>query len=293
MPGSPYSDLDRPPLNARSLERALTGPGELWTSLDVRVETASTNADVVEAARAGAPEGLIEVAERQTAGRGRLGREWQSPARAGIAVSVLLRPGAADPERGWPPLPAKAYAWLPLLAGVAVAEAVIRLAELPDGVVPALKWPNDLLVGDAKCAGILAEGVPDAGGGPAVVLGIGLNVTLRADELPERSTGLPATSLRLAGAEVTDRDPLLRATLRGLASWYERWRAADGDAAASGLRGAYLSRCDTIGREVRVLLPGGAEFTGDATGVDDSGRLVVRTPEGERTVAAGDVLHLR
>ncbi len=82
-----------------------------------------------------------------------------------------------------------------------------------------------------------------------MVLGIGLNVTLRADELPEHPTGLPATSLRLAGAEVTDRDPLLRAILRGLATWYDRWRSADGDAAASGLRGAYLSRCATVGRD--------------------------------------------
>ncbi|GIF73747.1 biotin--[acetyl-CoA-carboxylase] ligase [Asanoa siamensis] len=294
MPGSPYTDLDRPPLNARALERALTGPGQLWTRIDLRAETPSTNADVVEAARAGEQEGLVEVAERQTAGRGRLGRVWMSPARAGIAVSVLLRPGMPDEERGWPALPAKAYAWLPLLAGVALAEAVNRLAELPDGVLPELKWPNDLLIGGAKCAGILAEGVPDGGpGGPAVVLGIGLNVTLREDELPASPTGLPATSLRLAGAEVTDRDPLLRATLRGLATWYERWREAGGDAAASGLRGAYLSRCATVGRDVRVLLPGGEHFTGAATGVDESGRLVVRTREGDRTVAAGDVLHVR
>ncbi|MEV0715948.1 biotin--[acetyl-CoA-carboxylase] ligase [Asanoa sp. NPDC050611] len=293
MPGSPYTDLDRPPLNARALERALTGPGELWNKIDLRSETASTNADVAEAARSGAPEGLVEIAERQTAGRGRLGRTWISPARAGIAVSVLLRPGAGDTERGWPPLPTSAYAWLPLLAGVALAEAVIRLAELPDGLVPELKWPNDLLLDGAKCAGILAEGVPDGAGGPAVVIGIGLNVTLRADELPASPTGLPATSLRLAGAEVTDRDPLVRATLRGISTWYDRWRAAGGDAAASGLRGAYLSRCGTIGRDVRVVLPGNAEFTGTATGVDDSGRLVVRTPEGDRTVAAGDVVHLR
>ncbi|MDG4822842.1 biotin--[acetyl-CoA-carboxylase] ligase [Asanoa sp. WMMD1127] len=293
MPGSPYTDLDRPPLNARALERALIGPGELWTRIDLKAETPSTNADVADAARSGVPEGLVEVTEWQTAGRGRLGRTWVSPPRAGLAVSVLLRPGAADPERDWPALPPKAYAWLPLLAGVALAEAVIRLAELPDGVLPELKWPNDLLIGGAKCAGILAEGVPDGAGGPAVVIGLGLNVTLRQEELPRSPTGLPATSLRLAGAEVTDRDPLLRATLRGLATWYERFRLAGGDAAASGLRGAYLSRCATVGRQVRVLLPGGDEFAGEATGVDDTGRLVVRSPHGDRTVAAGDVLHLR
>lgn len=231
------------------------------------------------------------VAERQTAGRGRRGRAWQSPPRAGIATSVLLRPGEAVAERGWPPAPASGYGWLPLLAGVALVEAVTRLAELD----AALKWPNDLLVGDAKCAGILAEAVP----GPApdrptaVVLGIGLNVTLGADELPENPTGLPATSLRLAGAAATDRDPLLRALLRSLADWYDRWRSAGGDALASGLRDAYLAACGTVGRPVRVLLPGGDEVTGTATGVDPDGQLIVDTPAGPRALAAGDVLHLR
>jgi len=293
VPGSPYTDIDRPPLDARGLRRALTGPGQFWTSVDVRAETGSTNADVADAARAGEPEGLVVVAERQITGRGRLGRHWVTPARAALAVSVLLRPGTARPDRDWPALPPKAYGWLPLLAGVAVAEAVDRLAELPEGVTPALKWPNDLLIGGAKCAGVLAEGLPEGGGGPAVVLGIGLNVTLRADELPAHPTGLPATSLRLAGAAVTDRDPLLRATLRGLASWYDRWRAAGGDAAGCGLRGAYLARSATVGGEVRVMVPGGADVTGTATGVDADGRLLVRTAEGERPVAAGDVVHLR
>jgi BirA family biotin operon repressor/biotin-[acetyl-CoA-carboxylase] ligase len=150
-------------------------------------------------------------------------------------------------------------------------------------------------VGGAKCAGILAEAVP--GGGPeqppAVVLGIGLNVTLRADELPEHPTGLPATSLQLAGAALTDRDPLLRALLRAVASWYDRWRVAGGDADASGLREAYLAVCATVGREVRVLLPAGSDVTGTATGVDADGQLVVATPAGERRLAAGDVAHLR
>ncbi|MFC3504343.1 biotin--[acetyl-CoA-carboxylase] ligase [Micromonospora krabiensis] len=291
MPGSPYTDLDRPPLSAARLRRALVTPYGPWNRLELRAETGSTNADAAEAAQAGEPEGLIVVAERQTAGRGRRGRVWQSPPRAGIATSVLLRPGEAVPERGWPAAPATAYGWLPLLAGVALVEAVAHLAEL-DAV---LKWPNDLLVDGAKCAGILAEAVPGTSPAqpPAVVLGIGLNVTLRADELPANPTGLPATSLQLAGAAATDRDPLLRALLRAVADWYDRWRTSGGDAETSGLREAYVASCATIGLPVRVLLPAGEELTGTATGVDADGQLLVDTPTGPRRLAAGDVLHLR
>lgn len=269
----------------------MIAPNGPWTRLELRAETGSTNADVAEAARADEPEGLVVVAERQTAGRGRRGRVWQSPARAGIATSVLLRPGEAVPDRGWLPAAPTGYGWLPLLAGVALVEAVARLAELE----ATLKWPNDLLIGDAKCAGVLAEAVPGRAPDqpPAIVLGIGLNVTLRADELPVNPTGLPATSLQLAGAVATDRDPLLRALLRAVADWYDRWRSAGGDAVASGLRDAYLEACATIGREVRVLLPTGESLTGTATGVDPDGQLIVTTPTGTRTLAAGDVLHLR
>ncbi|MEH1026922.1 biotin--[acetyl-CoA-carboxylase] ligase [Micromonospora profundi] len=291
MPGSPYTDLDRPPLSAARLGRALVAPHGPWARLELRTETGSTNADVAEAAAAGEPEGLVVVAERQTAGRGRRGRVWQSPARAGIATSVLLRPGDPVPDRGWPAVPTTGYGWLPLLAGVALVEAVARLAELE----AALKWPNDLLIGDAKCAGVLAEAVP--GGAPAqppaIVLGMGLNVTLRADELPVNPTGLPATSLQLSGAAATDRDPLLRALLRALADWYARWRSAGGDAVASGLRDAYLASCATVGREVRVLLPNGDEVTGTATGVDPGGQLLLTTPAGNQAISAGDVLHVR
>ncbi|MER5455408.1 biotin--[acetyl-CoA-carboxylase] ligase [Micromonospora sp. NPDC002389] len=291
MPDSPYTDLDRPPLSAARLRRALVAPYGPWTRLELKVETGSTNADVAEAAREGEPEGLVVVAERQSAGRGRRGRAWQSPPRAGIATSVLLRPGQAVPDRAWSPAPPAGYGWLPLLAGVALVEAVTLLAELD----ATLKWPNDLLLGDAKCAGILAEAVPGPGldDPPAIVLGVGLNVTLRADELPEHPTGLPATSLQLAGAAATDRDPLLRALLRSVADWYARWRAADGDAAACGLRDAYLAVCGTVGREVRAFLPDGTELTGTATGVDLDGRLLVTTAAGERALAAADVLHLR
>lgn len=298
MPASPYTDLDRPPLNTRALHRGLVVPGGLWHRIDVRTTTASTNADALAAARSGVAEGLVVVAEQQTAGRGRQGRTWSSPPRAGLTVSVLLRPGAADPGRGWRPAPRRGYGWLPLLAGVAVLDTVTRLAEVP----AALKWPNDLLVtlppdgepagGQAKCAGILAEAT-GAEDDAAVVVGVGLNVTLRASELPVGPTGLPATSLRLAGAASTDRDPLLRALLRSLADWYVRWRDADGDAEACGLRDRYVSGCATLGRQVRVGLPGGADVAGTAVSVDRDGCLVVQTPHGERSVAAGDVEHVR
>ncbi|MDR7280777.1 biotin--[acetyl-CoA-carboxylase] ligase [Catenuloplanes atrovinosus] len=286
--GSPYSDLGRPPLNERALRRALLTPGALWQRLEVRAETGSTNADVADAARDGAPEGVIIVAERQVAGRGRLGRSWESPARAGLSLSVLLRPGTPDAARGWAAVPTAAYGWLPLLTGVALCESVRRLTELD----ATLKWPNDLLVpvgdGEGKTAGILAEGVSGA-----VVMGIGLNVSLREHELPDRPTGPPATSLVLAGAPDADREPLLKAFLRSFADWYARWRAAGGDPEASGLRAAYREHCGTIGRRVRVLLPDGADVSGYVTGVDDDARLLLRTPEGDRPLAAGDVVHLR
>ncbi|MFC7275682.1 biotin--[acetyl-CoA-carboxylase] ligase [Paractinoplanes rhizophilus] len=297
MPASPYTDLDRPPLSSRGLERALVTPRSLWTKIDIRAETGSTNADAAAAALRGEPEGLVVVAEQQTAGRGRRDRRWTSPPRAGLTLSVLLRPGAADSERGWPAAPTGGYGWLPLLAGVALVEAVRRVAE----VEAALKWPNDLLVGDGKCAGILAEV-----SGDAVIVGIGLNVTTRAEELPATSGpppsaglpatgGLPATSLRLAGAAATDRDPILRALLRGIAGWYGGWREAGGDAELSGLLAAYRRECATIGRRVRALLPGGGEITGEATDVDNDGQLVViRTADATvHRVSAGDVLHVR
>ena len=281
---SPYTRLDRPPLVVSALRRALIRPGGLWTALDIREQTGSTNADAAAAARAGTPEGLVVVAERQTAGRGRLDRRWESPPRAGLALSVLLRPS----------VPASRLGWLPLLAGVALVESVRRQAE----VEAVLKWPNDLLIEDRKCAGILAEAVPDAGpvaaqpaaGQPAVVVGIGLNVTLSEAELPRPD----ATSLLLAGAAHTDRDPLLRALLRELADWYERWSAVDGDPGASGLREAYRLHCATLGRQVTLALPGGGALTGTASDVDGDGRLVVAGADGYRTaVAAGDIVHLR
>ncbi|MFI9581163.1 biotin--[acetyl-CoA-carboxylase] ligase [Streptomyces sp. NPDC052236] len=275
--GSRWSNLDRPPLNVPALRRALLVPGGLWTSLDIVPETGSTNSDLV-ARAADLEEGAVLVAEEQTAGRGRLDRSWTAPARSGLFFSVLLRPGADVPEERW--------TWLPLLAGVAAATGLARAA----GVDMFLKWPNDLLVKvegeERKTGGILAE---RASGG-AVVIGIGLNVTLRADELPVPAAG----SLALANAVSTDRDPLLRAVLRSLEQWYGDWRAAGGDPGLSGLQAAYAAGCATLGRTVRAQLPGDRSVTGEAVALDGAGRLVVATGNGERqAISAGDIVHLR
>ncbi|MBV1849101.1 biotin--[acetyl-CoA-carboxylase] ligase [Catellatospora tritici] len=267
----PVTDDDRPPLDEVRLRRE-TGP--FWRPRIV-AETGSTNTDVA-ASCDGEPEGLVVLAESQTAGRGRLGRAWQSPPRAGLALSVLLRP-TVDVAR---------WGWLPLLAGVALAEAVRAVAGLEAG----LKWPNDLLLDGRKCAGLLAE-VPQPG---AVVIGIGLNVTLAADELPITPSGLPATSLNLAGARSVDRTALAAALLSRLRDRYQQWQAAGGDPETSGIRETYVRLCATVGREVSVSLPDGSALTGTATTVDPDGRLILATPDGTlRPIAAGDILHLR
>lgn len=267
---SRYSDLDRPPLSEPALNRALVRPGALWTGVTVVDSTGSTNADLARLAGEGAPEGTVLVAEEQVSGRGRLGRTWTVPARAGLTFSVLLRPS----------VPVSVYGWLPLLFGVAAASAVRRLAE----VDVRLKWPNDLLIGERKLAGVLAERVE---GG--VVVGIGLNVLLRDDELPVGT----ATSLAVEKAACLDRDPLLRAVLREIATHYHEWSEAGGDAEASGLRSAYLASSATVGRDVRVQLPGDSALTGRAVGIDMAGHLRVSADDRVYTLSAGDVVHVR
>jgi BirA family biotin operon repressor/biotin-[acetyl-CoA-carboxylase] ligase len=289
---SQWSDLARPPLRGPALALALAqGPGA-WRAVEVVASTGSTNADVAARARAGEPEGLVLVADHQDDGRGRLGRSWQAPPRAALAVSLLLRP-PVDPAR---------WSWLPLLAGLGIAEALTRTCGLPAG----LKWPNDVLVPEPvrgqrpeqgerrKVCGVLVEAVPGPDGAPdAAVVGFGLNVDQHRRELPVPT----ATSLRLAGSATLDRDTVLRACLRAVAVRYRQWVDAGGDPRPGGLGAAYREACLTLGREVEVQLPGGqdgdAAVRGVAEEVDDDGRLVVATADGRREFAAGDVVHLR
>ncbi len=309
-----HTDRDRPALSAAALTQALARPGGLWRAITVTAQTASTNADLLAEAGGGAPEGLVLVADAQTAGRGRLGRRWVSPPRAALMFSVLLRPSA---------VPAGRRGWLALLAGVAVVNGVRGSQEArrlgpvkgtfsgtqppqghlhmppPWGAAPQdppwrdqgtavaaavdarLKWPNDVLVGDRKLAGILAEQ-----SGSAIVVGIGINVSTRRDELPVPG----ATSLLVEGAARADRDLVLRGVLAEFEYWYQAWVA---DPGSGRLRGEYLRLCATLGRAVRVDLPGGRVISGTASDVDPDGRLVVRTAAGPIAVSAGDVVHVR
>ncbi|MFD7749135.1 biotin--[acetyl-CoA-carboxylase] ligase [Streptomyces sp. NPDC059698] len=276
-PHNRWSDLDRPPLNVPALRRGLLRPDALWTSLEVVESTGSTNTDLAGRARAGTVAGgTVLIAEEQTAGRGRLERTWTAPPRSGLFLSVYLEPGDVPVER---------WGWVPLLAGVAAATGLAKSA----GVDMSLKWPNDLLVSVAgeerKTGGILAEFAGDG-----IVVGMGINVSLRADELPAPTAG----SLVLAGAVSTDRETLLRAVLRSLEHWYGAWRETGGDAAASGLQAAYAAGCATLDRTVRAELPGGGALVGEAVAIDGDGRLVLSTEDGlQQPVSAGDIVHLR
>ena len=221
-------------------------------------EVDSTNRAAMRLARSGAPEGLVVVADRQTAGRGRRGRTWEAAAGSSLLVSVLLRPD----------LPAGRLHLAVALAALAASDACAQEA----GFRPGLKWPNDLVVGDRKLAGVLAEVEGDA-----VVAGVGLNVAASA----------PWPEGAVAAEEIAGRalavDALLDAFLSSLAA-----RSGDWPAVAS----AYRRACTTIGRAVRVEL-GDETFTGTAADVSDDGHLLVDVGMCLRTVAAGDVVHLR
>ena len=270
------------PIERRTLVAELVDAGSRWTRIDVVGDTGSTNADLAGAARDGAPDGTVLVADHQSAGRGRLGRAWTAPPGTGVALSVLLRPDV--PLTGW--------TWLPLLAGLAVSDGIRQECDLPAD----LKWPNDVLVLGRKVCGVLAERV-ETPTGPAVVIGMGVNVHLSADQLPVPT----ATSLDLVLAEMglpgvsVSRTRLVSTTLRSLERILGRWEEATGpgDGSSETLALAYRERCTTIGREVRITLADGTAVDGVARDLDASGRLVLETSDGPRAFGAGDVVHLR
>jgi BirA family transcriptional regulator, biotin operon repressor / biotin---[acetyl-CoA-carboxylase] ligase len=220
----------------------------------------STNTYVLAAARRGVPEGLVVVADEQTAGRGRLGRRWESPPGASLLVSVLARPTLPSDQR------------VTMATATALADAVETVA----GFSPGLKWPNDLVVSDRKLAGILAES-----DGAAVVVGAGCNVNW--GEIPEGLSNI-ATACDLEAGRTVDRTELLVRFLHELDHVLD-----DLDSVVA----RYRARLVTIGRHVRVEHFDG-ELHGEAVDVEEDGALVVSTDDGSRvSVRLGDVVHLR
>lgn len=244
-------------------------------------------------AREGEPEGVVLVADHQTAGRGRSGRSWTAPAGASLLCTILLRP------------PARVAPMVTFALAVAAAEAVEALA----GFTPRLKWPNDLVVESTdtdgsvrsrKLAGILAEAEWPAGANIAagyreaapheratVAAGIGLNVSW-PDELPDELADIAIAINHVSDAAV-DRDEVLEVLLDRFDIAYAALVAGD----VTGVLGAWRARSATLGRQVRIDL-GADDLVGTAVDVTEDGHLVVEPLEGgRRTIAVGDVVHLR
>lgn len=268
------ADAARAPVDPEYVQRCLADRDIDWPTPVVVESTGSTNADVMALALSNAPEGTVIVADEQTAGRGRLGRSWISAPGSGLWVSALVRvPAGGGASPGL----------LPLLAGVAVADAIGAL-----GVAAVLKWPNDVIVDDPapapgraplrKLAGILSEG--DGSGG--VVIGMGVNVSQSAEELPVPQ----ATSLSLEGATVS-RSDLLVGILVGLHDALVDLRSTGGTVTMR----EYRRLCATVGRDVAATLPSGEVLAGRAVDIADDGRLVIDTGSKREYVAAGDVIH--
>lgn len=241
------------------------------SQLEVLSAAGSTNEILSERARESlsTPHLSVILTDNQTAGRGRLGREWTAPPGASLAVSVLLRRLPSADARGW----------IPLAAGVAMADAIAE--QLPHHDV-AVKWPNDVLVDGRKICGILAQATQDA-----VVVGTGVNTAMTASQLPVPT----ATSFAVLGVEA-DADRLVATYLRALDRLVADLAAA-GDAVKSGLHAAVSERCATIGLDVKVSLPGDSVLVGTATALDANGRLLVLAGGTERPISAGDVVHVR
>lgn len=231
----------------------------------------STNDEALRLARAGAPAGEAVVADAQTAGRGRAGHGWASPPGVALHFSVVLRPRVA-PE---------AFPLATLACGVAVADAV----RAETGADAGLKWPNDVLVGLRKCAGILCEAELGGPGGPFVVAGVGINVNTPADALPARPD-FPATSLAAETGRTFDREAVLAACLARMA---EEIALLEGPGGAAACAARFNERDALRGRRLRVALPDGTERVGRNLGAGPDGALLLSTPSGPAPVLAGSV----
>ena len=262
--------------------------GTRFSSVEWYEEIDSTNTELLERARQGAPEGMVLIADLQTAGRGRRGRRWTAPPGTSLMMSVLLRPppGVLPPPRA-------------ALVTMAVALAAVDTCERVSGVRPSLKWPNDLVIAgtgprDLKLAGILAESLSTEGELTALVVGMGLNTGWPA--VPDELDGI-ATSLNLVSGAPVDRTLLARLVLEGLEQRYGVLCSDDHGTGAASLLAEARHNSATLGRRVRISFDetsNGGALEGVASDLDAEGRLLVSDDAGlTHTVSVGDVVHLR
>src|SRR5476651_1654536 len=240
---------------------------------DIQVfeQTTSTNDVIEKLARDGVKEGAVVFAESQTKGRGRLGRKWISPAHKGLWFSILLRPQLRPQEA--------------TQLTVASATALRRAIQNETGLKPEIKWPNDVLIGGKKVAGILTELSAEVDRVKHIILGIGIDVNLDAGELPTdlRKT---ATSLKMESGEMISRAELAVAILRELDFDYARI----GGGKFAAVAGEWEANCATIGKNVTVHI-GDRKIRGRAESLDDDGALLVRTEHGHlERIIGGDVM---
>lgn len=258
-------DVLLPAVVRHGLDTALIGRGVL------HFERASSSSDEAERlARQGEPEGTVVIAEEQTAGRGRMGREWRSPGRRGIYLSVILRP-TLSPAR---------VSFLTLCSAVAAQQAIAACAP---GIRASVKWPNDVIIGEKKVCGILTELTTEADRINHAVVGVGINANHSREDL----AGVPAaTSLRIETGGEVSRPAIARAFLQSLDAQYTLLR---GERYAE-IIDRWLDASATVGRRLRVASLSGERWEGVATGLDDDGCLLLRLDTGmTRRVTGGDV----
>ena len=256
-------------LDEERLHAALVENGP-YARLDYSTSTGSTNADLLEADRAGAPDWTVATTDYQDSGRGRLGRPWTAPEGSQAIFSILFRPDRSHLAH---------LGTIPLACGLALMDTLGEFGVEGAG----LKWPNDVLINGRKLCGILVEAA-SLDSDPAVVIGIGVNLNLTEPELPVAH----ATSLMLEGITVDRTDFLIKVLghlhrrlldwKRGEKVWLDDYRAV----------------CSSLGQDVRVILPGDRELLGVAVGIAEGGQLIVRDGDSEtHTLNAGEVTHLR
>jgi BirA family biotin operon repressor/biotin-[acetyl-CoA-carboxylase] ligase len=257
-------------MEALSAERIRAGLGTLWMGQTVVYlpETSSTNDEARRLAEAGTPEGTVVVTDYQTAGRGRLSRSWAAPKGCCLLLSLVFRPEVAPHQ----------LQRLTMICGLALATAI----EEKTGLAVGLKWPNDVVFGEAKVAGILTEIGLSGRRIDYVIVGMGLNVNLDPGQLPA-DLAMPATSLSQVLGRPVSRVPLLQAFLRQVEARYLALQAGQSP------HDEWAQRLVTVGQMVKVS-SSGQEYSGVAEGVNADGALLVRLPDGRlQTVLAGDV----